>query len=503
MKPILILLTALLLAPFGISHASEQTINVRVDCSRPIEKPLTLTGCFNVSRRVIPPLDLPNRVEQEYGRPKIMRVWLMLDEMWDYRTDEYRFDYLINKDYYVGDTVKARYSVAGVPNGTTYCQYLDSAGRHSDALLLTIRGYEQDVLKGLIPVEKWRQVFKAALLHYKKRCPNLRYIEVLNEPTARNQSYIGSMDNYYKFYKPAYQAVNEVNAELRSESPLLVGGPTGFYQQKHVNVLIRDFARDEDPAKRLDFLSFHWYENNSDSCAGMEDEVVGELKKRSLPSDLPIFVTEFGYHHKITGENHQDGKSRPTSATSPVRLTGNQRHAAFVTECLYQTRHARQLRLFPWVTYHSDAQIHFAQFDTRMRMTPFGAAMKMLTLHKPREVFAESTSLNTGENKLGVLATKDDRGLAIQLWNLQLKEPRQATAEVVVANLPEPLRSSKLRVRRYQIDSKHSNCFAAPDAPGGLEVVEDTRQEGGTELRFSTRLEPMAFCLWVIEKSAD
>ncbi len=55
-------------------------------------------------------------------------------------------------------------------------------------------------------------------------------------------------------------------------------------------------------------------------------------------------------------------------------------------------------------------------------------------------------------------------------------------------------------VRRYLIDSEHSNCLALPESPGGLELVEQRTQPGGAELRLSAELEPMSLCLWTIEK---
>ena len=33
--------------------------------------------------------------EREFGKPRITKGWLNLDEMWDYRTREYDFDYPI------------------------------------------------------------------------------------------------------------------------------------------------------------------------------------------------------------------------------------------------------------------------------------------------------------------------------------------------------------------------------------------------------------------------
>jgi hypothetical protein len=463
--------------------ADEQRVAVSVDCANVLAPPPVLWGHVNVSRRAPPPVEFCALVEKEFGRPQVTRCWLMLDQMWDYRTDTYRFNYEINRDYYEGDPSKKRYGVVGSTTGLHYYDYLDSVSAHSETVMMNIRRYEQEVLTGMLTFEKWKQVFKSAVRHYKQRCPNLRYIEVLNEPTAQNQSNLGSIENYHAFYRCAYEAMNELNAELNPELPLLVGGNAGF-GTKHALHLVRDFARDTGPSKTLDFLSFHYYSlgKGPAEIAGWEDEIDTALARAGLPTDIPIFVTEIGYGHRWRGD--------------PAK---NLWQAAGMTAYQYQVRHAPDLRLFPWVQYHSEAQIAFVQFDTRLRMTPYGAAVKMLRMHRKRELVATSSGLDENGNGLGALATIDDTGLTVHLWNLQPDGETTVRAEVAVANLPEELRAGPLVVRRCLIDSTHSNCLAAPDKPGGLEMVEERTVEGSAALELSAELEPMALCLWEVE----
>jgi hypothetical protein len=457
---------------------------VSVDCSNVLERRPVLWGHVNVSRRAPPPKHLCALIEREFGRPQVTRCWLMLDQMWDYRADTYRFNYEINRDYYEGDPDKKRYGVAGTTTGLHYYDYIDSVSAHSETVLVNIRRYEQEVLTGMLSFEKWKEVFKAAVKHYKRRCPNLRYIEVLNEPTAKNQSNLGSIGDYYAFYRRAYEAVNELNAELEPELPLLVGGCSGFRTKEALH-LIGDFARDRSPHKKLDFVSFHhyWLKHPAE-VAGWEDEIDRALEKASMPTDLPVFVTEIGYAWKWRGD--------------PAK---NLWHAAGMTAYQYQARHARDLRLFPWVQYHSQQQIAMVQFDTRLRMTPYGAAVKMLRMHREREAAVTSSGLDRNGNGLGVLATLDDEGLTVQLWNLQPDGRTRVDVKVSVANLPAALGSGPLIVRRYLIDATHSNCFGAAAAPAGLEKVEERQAAAPADLRLRASLEPMALCLWEIERA--
>jgi hypothetical protein len=153
------------------------------------------------------------------------------------------------------------------------------------------------------------------------------------------------------------------------------------------------------------------------------------------------------------------------------------------------------------VQYHSPPQIAFVQFDTKLRMTPYGAAAKMLRMHRSKEVVSRSSGLDTNGNGLGALATLDDTGLTVQLWNLDPQGSKTAHVEVSIANVPQALRSDALVVRRYLIDRAHSNCFAASDASGGLEMVTERKMDGSADFGLSAELEPMALCLWQIEKA--
>ena len=471
------LLVSLLLA--AAPGLCAEPVQVTVDCSQTLNKPPILWGHVNVSRRAPPPKELCGLIEKEFGRPEVTRCWLMLDQAWDYRTDTYRFDYEINKDYYQDDPAKKRYGVPGFTTGLHYYDYLDSVSAHSKTVLMNIRRYEQEVVTGMLSFDKWKEVFKSAVRHYKQRCPNLRYIEVLNEPTASNQSNI-KLGQYYGFYRRAYEAINELNAELDPDLPLLVGGNSGF-RTHEVMPLIRDFAQDPSPEKRLDFLSFHhyWVGNAAAEIAGWEAEVDQALKEAWLPTDLPIFVTEIGYALKWK----EDPKK-------------NLWQAAGMTAYQYQARHSDDLRLFPWVQYHSEKQISMVQFDKALRMTPFGAAVKMLTMHKNREVASKSTGMDSKGAGLGSLATIDDTGLVIEVWNLQ---STAATANVAIRDIPEKLRSSSFRIRQYLIDSTHSNCFSALKSSGGLEQIAETTQPTSDDLQFEVKLEPMALCLWTVE----
>jgi hypothetical protein len=462
-----------------LSWAVADDIQVNVDCAQVVDRPLVLTGYFNNSLRNAPPPALAEKTESAYGRPKIVRCWLVLDQMWDYRTGEYRFNWQIGKNYYEGDKVKHPYERdKSMLSEVMFEDYLSAFGEHSQEILLNVRRYEQEVRKGIIGMSKWKEVLKTGLAHYKKEYPNIRYIEALNESRFPHFGGVPPKD-YYKFFKVVTEVVNEINAELDPELPLLVGG-SADHHPKGILPLVRGYANDQDPNKRLDFVSFHeyWVGKEPVQVAGWERQIAGILKAHGAPADIPIYVTEIAYALP---------KSDPKF---------NLHQAAGMTAILYQARHAEQLRLFPWVMYHTPQQEALVMFDNHLRMTPFGAAVKMLSMHKEKEVFSQSSGLTKAGTGLGALATRDESGVAVQVWNYQ-ESP--ASVQVTIQNVPEQLAADDLKVRHYLIDSKHSNCFSDSSSKGGLDSFRETRQEHAEDVQLSIQLEPMALHLWIIE----
>lgn len=460
------------------------TVAVEADFATSLPGPLHLGGYVNFTRRVPPPAALFPLVADRFGRSVIARAWLTLDEAWDYRSDEYRFDYELNRDYYAEDPGKSPVGAKGVPDGSRFYPYLEGVARDTDAVMLNVRRYEQDVLRGRLAIGRWKEAFKTLVGHYRERCPKLRYIEVLNEPTARNQSNLGTMANYLTFYRPACAAIAELNAERRLDPPLLVGGPSGHRPAEAIH-LIRALGKERDQGLRLDFLSFHhyWMQEEPAQVAGWEEQIRGELGKTGLPVEIPIFVSEIGY----ASEEKKDRADR------------NLWQACGMTACQFQARRARNLRLFPWVTWHSEKQVGYVQFDTRLRLTPFGAATRLLGMHRGAEFAARSTGLDGKGNGTGVLVTGDEGGLSVQLWNLRPDGRSRAQVTATLRNLPPAWRGGGLALRRYLIDTTHSNCFAPGADDPGLEEVERRTVKAGSELVLEAALEPMAITLWRLE----
>jgi hypothetical protein len=134
-----------------------------------------LTAGRNTSIQKAPAPVLAELREREFGKAGITRCWLNLDEMWDYRTREYDFNYRIEVHKYDHAKNKARESWGGAEEtNVRFHDYLQAFGTHSNAVMLTIRRYERDILDGKLGVtmEDWKEIFKKAVVHYRQVCPN-------------------------------------------------------------------------------------------------------------------------------------------------------------------------------------------------------------------------------------------------------------------------------------------------------------------------------------------
>jgi hypothetical protein len=158
-----------------VAHATSDetpTISRTIDASqyfRPFPK---LPAGRNTSIQKAPAPVLAEVSEREFGKARITKCWLNLDEMWDYRTRQYDFNYRIGVHKYddVPDKHTETWGSVQETNVRFY-DYLAAFGKHSDEVMLTIRRYERDVLDGRLGVtmEDWKEIFKNAVIQKASR----------------------------------------------------------------------------------------------------------------------------------------------------------------------------------------------------------------------------------------------------------------------------------------------------------------------------------------------
>ncbi len=460
-KCLLILFTTSI--AFGSSIDSTIVRNVDVTKeTRPFPK---LVSHFNTSLQKAPAPVLGELARKEFGKPAIIRCWLNLDEMWDYRTRKYNYNFKIGVDKYKDIKEKHRETWNWqVESEVHFYDYLSAFSSNADEIMLTIRRYERDILDGKLPVTMadWKTIFKAGLKHYKEKFPNIRYVEVGNEYALKSFMH-ATADEYYQFYKLGYEAVNEVNEELglSDKEKILVGGPitTGNDFFKKVDTFVRNFKNDDNPKKTLDFISWHEYTKPVIGTAYREYEGRAVLRKYGLDENMPMFVSEHNPFHydKDSDERHFS-------------------NAATLVKTLYYTSlYSPNVKIFPWVLYHNEKiQTRFMWFKgpnlnrtkaDELKMLPIGISMKLLSKHAGHEINVKN---NVEEDDI-VLVSSDEKTVRVHVVNFAGNRSVAITLENVDKKI-----GSAYTVRKYILDGTNNNLLAN-SAFGGRLVSAETR----------------------------
>lgn len=447
---------------FHADANSDTTIFRSVDINKEVRQFPNLVGYLNTSLQKAPASALAGLVKKEYGTPEIMRCWLNLDEMWDYRTRKYNFDFKIGVDKYKDIKEKHRETWKWqVESEINYYDYLSNLSSNSKEIMLTIRRYEKDINTGGLPVsmKDWKMIFKAGLKHYKMKFPNIRYVEVCNEYELKGFM-DGTNDQYYKFYKSGYEAVNEVNDELKlkGKNRILVGGPvTTGNSLPRIEALAENFVKDKNPTKTMDFVSWHEYTKPIGETAHRAHAVKAILKKYGLNEFMPMFITEHDPFHydKDSDERHYSNAS------------------TLVKSLYFTSLYSPDIKVFPWVLYHNDTvQTRFMWFkgpntkatgEEQLKMLPIGVSMKLLSKHKGQEIKVQ----NDIDQDNIVLVSKNSNNLFVQAVNFSSTRP----VRIILNGLKGKIKSS-YTLKKYVLDRTNNNLLENHQYAGRLVALE-------------------------------
>lgn len=409
----------------------------------------------------------------------------------------------------------------GAYNYAIVDDYLGDLSRLSDNLLVVLDTRVQIRDSGSSPAQI-KPVIKTILRELKQRYPKIRYIEAFNEPD-HNLAKVVSPQGLYDYYVPYYEAVNEVNRELRPTLRLEVGGPAFMmYNEEWMRAFLDRYQADLRPDKRLDFISyhaygtfppgnadkggpraFHFYKSDPSEVGGHRAKLEMELNKRGLDTRIPSFITELGIYPGPSFDNQSDAR--------PDYLI----QAAGVPSLLYWFMEQPRTFPFNWVLRHfgeerKDQLITRASEGQPMPVrpgdgktvptgifTPYGNTLLMMSKLKGERVAARSDGLVSGKGVYAI-ATKDKGGAAVMVWNYQHTGNQAHLVTIDMGQLPAPLRSRNVRQRMYRIDLETSNYWANP-ATANLQQVADTVIKPGREHSVTVELSPNALQLVLLE----
>jgi hypothetical protein len=426
----------------------------------------------------------------------IYKVWVDAERIHDPKTGAYNYDGLDD--------------------------YLADASLLSDELLMVMDTRVSVRDMGRSPADI-KPIIKRIMTDLKRRFPQIRYVEAFNEPDHNLAKQV-TPEGLYDYYKVYYEAVNEVNRELQPKVPLEIGGP-GYmqYNEKWMYAFLDRYAADPSPNKRLDFISwhaygefpegtgdtggpraFHFYKGNPSEVAGQRKLLEAALKSRGLDTKVPAFITETGIYPGPSFDTPNDPK--------PDYLIG----AAGVPSLHYWYMEQPNTYPFNWVIRHSSEE-RKDQLVSRVRngqhapvrgaenieglptstFTPYGNAMKMMSMLKKKRVGARSSALVEGKGVYSI-ATKDEYGAAVMVWNYQSVGREHFNVTIEMGDLPANLRGQSLCQRMYRIDDKVSNYWASPQT-ANLQQVAATAVRPTQRHSVTVKLSPNALQLVTLE----
>jgi hypothetical protein len=400
----------------------------------------------------------------------------------------------------------------GAYNYDGITDYLSDVSRLSDNLLV-VMDTRVMIRDGKATPEQVKPIILTIMRELKRRYPQIKYIEAFNEPD-HNLAKVLTPSGLYDFYKVYYEAVNQVNAELKPAVPLQLGGP-GYmqYGAEWLGPFLDRYKADPSKDKRLDFVSwhgygrfpegtgatsgpraYHFYKSDPSEVASERGKLEAMLRARGFDTRIPAFITETGIYPGPSFDNAQDAR--------PDYLIG----AAGVPSLHYWYMESPRTVPFNWVLRHfteerKDQLITRGGADRKTPLTntfsPYGNAMAMMAKLKNERVSAQSSALVKGQGVYAI-ATQDSSGVAVMVWNYQHVGKQSYKVTIDMNALPANLASKPLRQRLYRIDDKVSNYWANP-ATANLQQVGESGVKTGRRHSVTLTLTPNALELIVLE----
>lgn len=402
-------------------------MKVQVDTQKVLGTYSDPTRWMNSTLRYVPPVDFPEFLEKRLGKPDIMRVWITLDEYYDYRTDTTYPDFEIGTMRYPVEQLHYPYDmrlIVPAPSGTRFKDYLTCHSRHAKTLLLNVRRYEREVSDGIITYDQYERLFSKAVEFCKSLAPNIRYIECCNEVDIANFGLL-TAEEYVKIYLRAHHAIQELNKKHNYEIPLEIGGLgmahplENFPLMEGVMERLKESEIGDDP---MAFYSYHMYNAPADRSlfngghpektgrSGLEklkiifDQHYALIKRLNLP-DKPVFLDELG-RARATG---LDGDSAYNAAGLISYLIA------------FSCGEYGKAYPFPWCSFHNpNLQMSYTQYlhrDGTYVATPNGIAIEMLHSLKGDRLATQVSQMEWADKRYCAVAVKNGDEVAVLATN--------------------------------------------------------------------------------------
>ena len=451
-------------------------MNIVIDAATVLRAWPNVEKYQNTTLRYTPNTDFPEVMEEIIGKPDIIRLFVTLDEVWDYRTNEYHWNYLIGENRYVGDNKHYEYDwplTEVSPFQVHEEDYLRSHAAHAKTVMLNIRRYEREIIEGIITLETYEKVFEKVVEYYKEHIANIVYIECCNEVEIPRFGGL-RMEEYYPLYQCASRAIARLNAKHSYEQPLQIGGfgmSAGMSNWKYWDAFMRLLAKDEK--RKIDYYSMHEYHGNP--CRILEFYIRHEeLRKEFNLPELPLMMSEYGMRYGLGDAGRPDNLHNASGEVAGMLLGS----------------YCKNLKMFPWCSFHNPNQqlgrTMFLQMEDTYIPTPSGHVMTMFHWLKPWQLIVEEDTENQ------IIATKDKDSYAIMAAN-PLEDKREYHF------LLKHIKKADYIMKEYYVDAFHNNCLQDKSCMK-LSISRETKFQNVDKITFTREMNPTSVHFYTIEK---
>ncbi|MFI6316652.1 hypothetical protein ACIBG8_03995 [Nonomuraea sp. NPDC050556] len=326
--------------------------------------------------------------------------------------------------------------------------YLAAYATRSKSLLVNWQSsYSPLVTGGSFTEAELFTAQRDTMADYKRRFPSIEWLESENE--------VPSIADYYPMYRFTYRVVNAVNAMGLPGPKIKIGGPTtDIFSTRRIGQFLDLYAADQDPHKRLDFISYHQYlidtsgdpakwtdtKENPAAIATERTQLNAMLAQRGL-SPLPALVSETGIFPR----------DRQTSLGLPADL---RIQAAALASMHYYYLGQPQVTPFHWTVDHpeNDRKDLFEDTATGAALPYYNTMLMQSMLPKTRYAAASDALSAQGLGVYGLAGAEPGR-VAVMTWNYQWTHQTTYQSKIVLTNFPSEFRTSNVLVTRYKIGS--------------------------------------------------
>lgn len=327
---------------------------------------------------------------------------------------------------------------------------------------------------------EWEDLIFRMVRHYNvEHQYGIEYWEIFNEPDLGEEGGCPGKftpKNYCEYYEHTASAIK------RADSTIRVGGPALGFVDSPILPALLSFCDDKDLP--IDFISWHTY-NDDPKEMGRTVHFVKELLRKHPRLKCETIIDEWNMESiaSLMTTGHIVSLSQAAFVAATIR------QAAFVPatiqvfldagldlSCYYHVMHQVLIRekKESWLsqdTLNDKAKLwDKASIKNRPLhlMTPEGHASPAFYAFKMLYYLSGQRVRAISDNEhVGVLATKDLKGVTLVIWNYEEDEKQDCLAKLRIKSLPK----RQLRYERYLLDTSKSY----DDEKSELRISEERR----------------------------